>query len=190
MYKVSLASAELDEEDIQAVVQVLRSGRLALGPKIQEFEQMIADYVGVKYAIAVNSGTSALHLIVRSLGIGPGDEVLVPSFTFASSVNAIIYEGATPVFIDIEPETYNLDVCDLEKKITPRTKAIMAVDIFGHPSEWDEIIRISKEYQLRVIDDSCEALGAEYKGRKIGQFGMLQPLLFIRINRLLPEKEA
>jgi perosamine synthetase len=171
MYKVSLASAELDEEDIQAVVQVLRSGRLALGPKIQEFEQMIADYVGVKYAIAVNSGTSALHLIVRSLGIGPGDEVLVPSFTFASSVNAIIYEGATPVFIDIEPETYNLDVCDLEKKITPRTKAIMAVDIFGHPSEWDEIIRISKEYQLRVIDDSCEALGAEYKGRKIGQFG-------------------
>ena len=99
MYKVSLASAELDEEDIQAVMEVLRSGRLALGPKTQEFEQMIADYVGVKHAIAVNSGTSALHLIVRSLGIGPGDEVPVPSFTFASSVNVIIYEGATPVFI-------------------------------------------------------------------------------------------
>lgn len=171
MYKVSLASAELDEEDIQAVIQVLRSGRLALGPKTQEFEQMIADYVGVKYTVAVNSGTSALHLIVRSLGIGPGDEVLVPSFTFASSVNAIIYEGATPVFIDIEPETYNLDICELEKKITPRTKAIMAVDIFGHPSDWDEITKISREHQLRVIDDSCEALGSEYKGRKIGQFG-------------------
>ena len=121
MYKVPLASAELDEEDIQAVMEVLRSGRLALGPKTQELEQMIADYVGVKHAIAVNSGTSALHLIVRSLGIGPGDEVLVPSFTFASSVNAIIYEGATPVFIYIESETYNLDVCDLENKITPRT---------------------------------------------------------------------
>lgn len=171
MYRVPLASADLDENDIQAVLQVLRSGRLALGPKTQEFEQVISDYVGVRYAVAVNSGTSALHLIVRSLGIGPGDEVLVPSFTFAASVNAIIYEGATPVFIDIEPETFNLDIYDLQRKITPRTKAIMVVDVFGHPSEWDEIIKISREHNLHVIDDSCEALGAEYKGRKIGRFG-------------------
>lgn len=171
MYKIPLASADLDETDIQAVLKVLHSGRLALGPCIKEFEDLIASYVNVKYAVAVNSGTSALHLIVRSLGIGQGDEVLVPSFTFAASVNAFLYEGATPVFVDIEPETLNLDPDDLESKITPRTKAIMAVDIFGHPAEWDEILRIAEKYNLYVIDDSCEALGAEYKGCKIGQFG-------------------
>jgi len=171
MYRIPLASADIDETDIQAVLKVLHSGRLALGPHIKEFEDLIASYVNVKYAIAVNSGTSALHLIVRSLGIGQGDEVLVPSFTFAASVNAFLYEGATPVFVDIEQETLNLDPGDLERKITPKTKAIMAVDVFGHPAEWDEILRIAEKYNLYVIDDSCEALGAEYKGRKIGQFG-------------------
>ena len=171
MDNVRLASPDLDDSDILAVVDVLRSGRLALGPKSREFEQMISDYVGVKHAVAVNSGTSALHLIVRALGIGPGDEVLVPSFTFAASVNAIIYEGAVPVFVDIEPETYNLDHRDLEQKITSRTKAIMVVDVFGHPAEWNDILRIAGKYNLHIVDDSCEALGAEYKGSKVGQFG-------------------
>jgi perosamine synthetase len=110
-------------------------------------------------------------LIVRSLGLGPGDEVLVPSFTFVASVNAILYEGATPVFVDIEPDTYNLDPDDLERKITPRTRAIMAVDVFGHPVEWGRILRVAKVYGLYLIDDACEALGAEYRGRRIGQFG-------------------
>ncbi|WP_457627583.1 DegT/DnrJ/EryC1/StrS family aminotransferase [Oceanithermus sp.] len=168
---IPMAAPDISEADVQAVVEVVHSGRLALGPKINEFEELIADYVGVKHAVAVSSGTAALHLIVRALSIGPGDEVLVPSFTFAASVNAILYERATPVFVDIEPETYNLDPEDLEQKVTKRTKAIMAVDIFGHPAEWDEILRIADKYGLRVIDDSCEALGAEYKGRKIGQFG-------------------
>ena len=168
---VAMASPDLSEFDVRAVLNVLRSGRLALGPKAEEFEQLMADYVGVRHAVAVSSGTAALHLIVRALGLGTGDEVLVPSFTFAASVNALLYERVTPVFVDIEPETYNLDPEDLERKITPRTKAIMAVDIFGHPAEWDEILRIAKKYGLKVIDDSCEALGAEYKGRKIGQFG-------------------
>ena len=168
---IPMAAPDISEADVQAVAEVVRSGRLALGPKINEFEELMADYVGVKHAVAVSSGTAALHLIVRALGIGPGDEVLVPSFTFAASVNAILYERATPVFVDIEPETYNLDPEDLERKITKRTKAIMAVDIFGHPAEWDEILRIANKYGLRVIDDSCEALGAEYRGRKIGQFG-------------------
>lgn len=168
---IPMSSPDLDEADVQAVLEVLRSSRLALGPQTVEFEQLMAEYVGVKHAVAVSSGTAALHLIVRALGLGPGDEVLVPSFTFAASVNALLYERVTPVFVDIEPETYNLDPEDLERKITPQTKAIMAVDIFGHPAEWDEILRIADEYGLRVIDDSCEALGAEYKGRKIGQFG-------------------
>jgi perosamine synthetase len=168
---ISMSSAELIERDVRGVLDVIRSGRLALGPVTREFEAKIADYVGVDYAVAVNSGTSALHLLIRSLDIGPGDEVLVPSFTFAASVNAILFEGATPVFIDVEPDTYNLDPTDVARKVTPQTKAIMAVDIFGHPAQWDALTQIAAKQDLRIIDDSCEALGAEYKGRKIGTFG-------------------
>ena len=166
-----MSAPELNEDDKKAVLEVLRTGRLALGPKAVEFEKAMADYIGVKYAVAVSSGTSGLHILVKSLNIKDGDEVLVPSFTFAASVNAIIYENAKPVFVDIEPETYNLDPEDLERKITRKTKAIMAVDVFGHPAEWDRILEIACKYNLKVIDDSCEALGAEYKGRKVGQFG-------------------
>jgi perosamine synthetase len=161
----------LDETDSAAVLEVLRSGRLALGPKREEFEGLVAEYVGVRRAVAVSSGTAALHLLVRALGIGEGDEVLVPSFTFAASVNAVLYERATPVFVDIEPETYNLDPAHLESRVSPRTKAIMAVDVFGHPAPWDEIEGIASRHGLLVIDDSCEALGAEYRGRKLGHFG-------------------
>ncbi len=169
--EVPMSAPDITEEDVQAVDEVVRSGRLALGPKTEEFEKLMAQYIGVKHAVAVSSGTAALHLIVRALGIGPGDEVLVPSFTFVASVNVILYEGAVPVFVDIEPDTYNLNPEDLERKITPRTKALMVVDVFGHPAEWDEILRISEKRGLKIIDDSCEALGAEYKGRKLGQFG-------------------
>lgn len=171
MQRVPLALPDLDESDVQAVVEVLRSGRLALGPRAEEFERLICEYVRVKHAVSVSSGTAALHLIVRALGIGPGDEVLVPSFTFAASVNVILYEGAAPVFVDVDPETYCLDPGDLERKITPRTKAVMAVDVFGHPAEWDAVLKIARRHGLKVIDDSCEALGAEYKGKKVGRFG-------------------
>ncbi len=171
MERIPMSSPDIDESDIQEVLSVLKSGRLALGPKAREFEEMIAEYIRVKYAVAVSSGTTGLHILVRALGIGEGDEVLVPSFTFAASVNVILYERAIPIFVDIESDTYNLNPEDLERKITKRTKAIMAVDIFGHPAEWDEILRIADKYNLKVIDDSCEALGAEYKGKKVGQFG-------------------
>ncbi len=170
-YQISMSSAEINEADIQAVVDVMRSGRLALGPQTREFERLVAEYVGVEHAVAVNSGTSALHLLVRALGLGPGDEVLVPSFTFAASVNAMLFERATPVFVDVESGAYNLDPADVARKITPATKAIMAVDIFGHPVAWDALLEIAAEHDLKVIDDSCEALGADYKGRKVGQFG-------------------
>jgi len=166
-----MALPEIDESDIEAVVEVLRSGRLALGPRAEEFERLVCEYIGVEHAVAVSSGTAALHMMVQALGIGPGDEVLVPSFTFAASVNVILYVGATPVFVDIDPETYCLDTQDLERKISPRTKAVLAVDAFGHPAEWDTILEIAGRHGLRVIDDSCEALGAEYRGKKVGQFG-------------------
>jgi perosamine synthetase len=169
--RIPMASADLDDTDIEAVLDVLRTGRLALGPKIIEFERAMADYIGTRHAVAVNSGTAALHLIVKALAIGAGDEVLVPSFTFAASVNAFLYEGATPVFVEIERDTYNLDPADLEQRITPRTRAIMAVDVFGHPADWEQLQRIAEHHGLKIIDDSCEALGASYKGVKLGRFG-------------------
>jgi len=168
---LAMSSADLDEADFRAVLGVLRSGRLALGPETTAFERAIADYAGVRHAVAVGSGTAALHLIVKALGIGPRDQVLVPSFTFAASVNAFLYEGAIPVFVDLDPETYNLDVQDLTHKINHRTKAIMAVDVFGHPADWDGLERVARKHGLLLIDDCCEAIGAEYKGRRLGSFG-------------------
>ncbi len=175
---ISMSAADLEECDIQAVVEVLRSGRLALGPKGDELERSIAAYVGVEHAVAVSSGTAALHLIMRALGIGPGDEVLVPSFTFIASVNAILYVGSVPVFVDIEPDTYTIDPVDAERKVTSRTRAIMAVDVFGHPAEWDELSALANRYGLSIIDDSCEALGAEYKGVRLGRFGAAAAFAF------------
>jgi perosamine synthetase len=169
--RVPMSAPDINDDDIAAVVEVLRSGRLSLGPMQECFEQSVADYCGVKHAVAVSSGTAALHLLVRALEIGPGHEVLVPSFTFAASVNCILYERATPVFVDIEPDTYNLDPRDLERKITPRTRGIVVVDCFGHPADWGEIERIAQKHDLRVIDDSCEALGARYKKRPLGSLG-------------------
>ncbi len=173
-----MARADLDASDVEAVVAVLRSGRLALGPAAEAFEAAVRAYVGVAHAVAVSSGTAALHLAVRACGLGPGDEVLVPSFTFAASVNAILYEGARPIFVDVEPETYALDPAKLEAAVGPRTRAIMAVDVFGHPAPWDEIEAIAGRRGLRVIDDSCEALGAEHRGRKIGRFGDVATFAF------------
>jgi perosamine synthetase len=169
--EIAMSAADLDESDVAAVEAVLRSGRLALGPETAAFEQALAAYVGVRHAVAVNSGTAALHLIVKALGLGPGDEVLVPSFTFAASVNAILYEGARPVFVEPEPDTYNLDVADLERRITPRTRAVMAVDVFGHPADWDGLERVARRHGLPVIDDCCEAIGATHRGRRLGSLG-------------------
>lgn len=168
---ITMSAPDIDEEDIAAVVAVLRSGRLSLGPKTEEFEEAISRYIGVRHAVAVSSGTAALHLIVKAMELGPGDEVLVPSFTFAASVNVLLYERVTPVFCEIEDLTYNLDPSRLEEKITAKTKAILAVDVFGHPADWEAISYIAAKHHLRIIDDSCEALGAEFASRKVGQFG-------------------
>jgi perosamine synthetase len=166
--RIPLSSPDINEADIRAVTDVLRTSRLSLGPKLQEFEQAIADYVGAAHAVAVSSGTAGLHLCIRALQIGDGDEVIVPSFTFIAVANAIRYERAIPVFVDIESETLNLDPAQIEKAITPRTKAILLVHTFGCPADLSAILEIAKRHRLLVIEDACEAIGAEYYGGRIG----------------------
>lgn len=164
---IPLARPDITEAEIEAVVAVLRTPHLALGPKLKEFENAIAEYAGVCHAVAANSGTSALHLIMRALGIGDGDEVITTPFSFISSSNCILFERAEPVFVDIEPRTLNIDPEWIEAAITPRTKAILAVDVFGHPADWDELERIANKHGLKLIEDSAEALGAEYNSREL-----------------------
>lgn len=166
---MAMSAPDLDGTDEASVLAALRSGVLGVGPFAEEFEELAARVAGTTHGVAVSSGTAGLHLIVHALEIGDGDEVLVPSFTFAASVNAIVYEGATPVFVDIEPETYNIDAAELEARRTPRTKAAMVVDVFGHPADWSAIERAAEG--LTLIDDCCEAIGATYRGRPLGAFG-------------------
>jgi perosamine synthetase len=141
------------------------------GEFIQRFEESFADYVGVKYAASVCNGTVALHLALISLGIGPGDEVIVPTLTYIASVNAIIYTGATPIFVDSKPDTWQLDSADFEKKITSRTKAVIVVHLYGHPCDMDSIQLVTKKNNIFLVEDCAEAIGSEYKGRKVGSFG-------------------
>jgi perosamine synthetase len=169
--KIPLSAPDVTEAEIAAVVEVLRGLRLSLGPQMGAFEAAMAAYIGVPYAIAVSSGTSGLHLCVRALGIGEGDEVIVPSFAFIAVANVVRYERATPVFVDIDPVTLNLDPEKVEAAITPRTRAILAVHTFGVPAEMEGILEIAQRHHLRVIEDACEAIGAEYDGKNAGSFG-------------------
>ena len=156
------------EEEL--VLEVLRSGRLALGPMIDRFEQALAERIGAPYVAAVSSGTAGLHLCVRLAGLGPGDEAITSPFSFVASANCVLFEGATPVFADIDPRTLNLDPDAVAAAITPRTKAIVAVDIFGYPCELDELRQLADEHGLAFIEDACEALGAQYHGRPLGSY--------------------
>jgi len=169
--RIPLSAPDIDETDIEAVTHVLRTSSLSLGPRLDEFERAVADYVGASYAVAVNSGTSGLHLCIRALGIGEGDEVIVPSFAFIAVANAVRYERAKPVFVDVDPEMLNLDPDRIEAAITPRTRAILVVHTFGCPAELSEIGQIARRHGLFVIEDGCEAIGAEYGGRKVGVQG-------------------
>jgi len=187
--KIPLSKPDIGEAEITSVVGVLRSGRLSLGPKVEEFERKFASYAGTKYAVATNSGTSALHLAVRALGIGPEDEVITTPFSFVASTNCILYEGAEPVFVDIDPVTMNLDVAQVRRfleefctfdsrvgmllnKETGRVvKALLPVHVFGLPSDMTAIRELTQHYNLRVIEDACEALGAEHHGQRVGAFG-------------------
>ena len=169
--RIPLSKPDVTSQDILAVNEVLSSTQLALGPKLKAFEQAMANYVDVGSAVAVNSGTSALHLIIRALGIGPGDEVITTPFSFVASTNCILMEGATPVFVDIESRTLCIDPELIEGAITPRTVAILAVDVFGHPADWHRLSQIAAEHNLVLIEDSAEALGSRLDGKSCGSFG-------------------
>jgi perosamine synthetase len=168
---IPLARPDISQADIDAVVGVLRTPHLSLGPKLREFEEAFCDYTGAHFATAVNSGTSALHLAVKALGIGPGHEVVTSPFSFVASANCMLFEGAKPVFVDIDPLTFNLDVDAIEDRITEATRAILPVHVFGRPADMDTIGTIADKHQLHVIEDACEALGSRWKGRQVGRFG-------------------
>lgn len=169
--RIPLSAPDVSEAEIDAVVEVLRSPRLSLGPKLEEFERNAAEYTGTRHAVAVNSGTSGLHLCVRALGLKAGDEVITTPFSFVASANVLLYEKAVPVFVDIDLVTLNIDVSKIEAAITDKTRAIMVVHVFGRPSPMREIMEIANRYNLKVIEDACEAIGAEYENRRVGSIG-------------------
>lgn len=171
-WKVMLSDIDLGEEEINAVVEVLKSKWLSMGLVTQKFEQEFAKYLGVKYAFAVSSGTAALHIACRVLGIREGDEVIVPSLTFVATANAVLYCGAKPVFADITSlDNFNISPDDIQEKITNKTKAIIVVHYGGYPCDMRAIMEIAEDYKLKVIEDSAHAIGAEYEGKKCGTFG-------------------
>ncbi|MEW6199013.1 MAG: DegT/DnrJ/EryC1/StrS family aminotransferase [Planctomycetota bacterium] len=169
--EISLSAPDLTQAEIDAVVAVLRSDRLSLGPRLGEFEQMFRQRFGVKHAVCCSSGTCGLHVCWRALGIGPGDEVITTPFSFIASANSILFDGARPVFVDVDPKTWQIDVNRIEAAITPRTKALLPVDIFGNLPDWDALLPLARRHRLRVLEDSCEAIGATYKGRPAGTLG-------------------
>ena len=174
----------IDEDDIQAVVEILKGDWLTTGPAVIAFEKAVAEYLGVKEAVAVNSGTAALHAATNAAGIGPGDEVIVPPITFVASANCVIYERGKPVFADVIRDTLNLDPKDVERKITPRTKAIITVDYTGQPCEHDALRKLADKHHLIVIEDASHALGATYKGKKIGTLHEMTTLSFHPVKHI------
>jgi perosamine synthetase len=168
---IPIARPDLGAEEIAAVTEVLASGMIAQGRKVAELENRWAAYCGVRHAIAMSNGTTALMAIFANLGIGLGDEVITVSHTFAATVNAILFTGATPVFVDIEPDTYLIDAAGIEAAITPRTRAIVPVHLFGLVADMDAIGAIGRRHGLTVVEDACQAHGAEYRRRRAGSFG-------------------
>lgn len=174
----------IDEKDVAAVCAALRSDYLTTGPIVAAFENVVADFVGAPHAVAVSSGTAALHSAMYAIGIESGDEVILPPVTFAATANCIVYQGGTPVFADVEPETLLIDPIEVEKKITPNTKAIIGVDYAGQPCDWDALREIANKYNLILVADGCHALGAEYKGVKVGSLADLTAFSFHPVKHI------
>ena len=168
---IPLSSPDITDSERQAVADVLGSDRLSIGPHTEAFEAAVAKRAGRKYGVAVNSGTSGLHLCVKALGIEEADEVITTPFSFISTTNCILFERAKPVFVDIDPESYNMAPAAIEAAITPKTKAVLPVEVFGNMAHFDEYERIARKHNLLMIEDSCEALGGVLSGRPAGNFG-------------------
>lgn len=177
----------MDEAEIEAVVRVLKSKKLTLlsGKRIKKFEQEFAKYIGTKEAIAVNSGTAALHVGLSALDVGPGDEIIIPPYTFVATATAVLHQNAIPIFVDINPKTYCINPEEIEKAITPKTKGIIPVHIFGHPADMDPILEIAAKHDLFVIEDACQAHGAEYKGKRVGSIGDLGCFSFFESKNMM-----
>jgi perosamine synthetase len=169
--EIPLSRPWLDEREEELVLEVLRSGRLSLGPWIEQFEREVADRVGAPHAAALSSGTAGLHLLCKIAGLGPGGEVITSPLSFVASANCFILEGATPVFADVDPVTLNLDPAAVEAAVTERTRAIVGVDMFGLPCDLDPLREVAERHGLTLIEDACESLGAEYRGRPLGAHG-------------------
>ena len=169
--KIPIANPIIGDEEIEEVVKVLKSGFIAQGPKVAKFEEEFAKFANAKYAVATSSGTTALHVALLSCGIGKGDEVITTPFSFAATGNSILYTGAKPVFVDIDPDTFNIDPDEIEEAITDKTKAIMPVQLYGQAADMDKISKIAKKHDLFVIEDAAQAHGAMYKGKKVGSLG-------------------
>ncbi len=174
----------ITEDEIKAVVEVLRSGQLAHGPVVGEFERAFSEYLGVPYTVAVSNGTVALYLALKALGVGDGDEVIVPDFTFIATASMVVAAGAKPVFADIDLRTYTIDPEDVKKKISERTKAIIVVHLYGHPANMEELIDITREYNIYLIEDCAQSHGAEFKGAKTGTFGDVATFSFYATKNL------
>ncbi|NJN64579.1 MAG: DegT/DnrJ/EryC1/StrS family aminotransferase, partial [Acidobacteria bacterium] len=168
---IPLSSPDISEQDIEAVVTVLRDPQLSLGPRVPAFEEACARYAGTRFGVAVSSGTAGMHLIVHALGLGPGDEVVTTPFSFVASSNCLLFEGATPVFADIDPRTWDLDPAAARAAITPKTRGILPVHVFGRPCPMPEYAALAKRHDLAVIEDSCEAIGSTIDGKMAGSFG-------------------
>jgi perosamine synthetase len=181
---IPYARQSVNDDDVEAIVEVLRSDWLTTGPKTEAFETAFADFVDAKHAVAVSSGTAALHAAMYATGVGPGDEVIVPAITFVATANAAVYLGATPVFADLDPDTLCVDPDSIKKKITSRTKAIAAVDYAGQPCDYDALGRIARRNGLTLVGDACHALGAEYKGKKTGGLADLTVFSFHPVKHI------
>ena len=168
---INIASPVIEDEERRAVNEVIESGMLAQGPKVAELEKNWAEYCGVKHALAVNSGTAAIHCALYAAGVKAGDEVITTPYSFIATINPILMLGAHPVLVDIDKETFNIDVSKIEAAITKKTKAIIPVDLYGQLCDWAELQEIAKKHDLKIIEDACQAIGAEYKGTKAGALG-------------------
>ena len=171
LHDLPMSEPDITEDDIAAVVDVLKSKRWSLGPVLEAFEDALARYTGTTYAVGVSSGTTGLHAAVATAGIGPSDQVVTSAFSFVASSNCILYENADPVFVDIDPDTFNLDPAGIESALTDRTRALLPIHVFGQICDMEPMLRIARNRDLVVIEDACEAIGSEHRGRKAGSFG-------------------